>query len=335
VHQFEIWPQLRRRRSLISAQGWSASDNLGDNQSKQNETLKRVITYLTHIGNVQHNLKDLKPFQIVSLLDMLYEYAHTFVLIVRHVEELIDGLGWEKAPNGYFEDPAVATSYRTRLADTIEFCKAIGIDVSHHIARINEFADPQYRSTDQVKCLEARLEDLLHKIQDDLEDRSFLYIPNERCPYFDQNGLFGTEVASRFPKANQEIRQAGNCYAIGSHTACVFHLMRSVEHGARALVKSLRVTKQLPRPVELCTWDDLITTLAGGLNAMAKGRRKSTKVADKSEFYNHAVGQLRNFKDAWRNNVAHTRKMYQPGETKDIMDNTRQFMQHLALRLKE
>jgi hypothetical protein len=241
----------------------------------------------------------------------------------------------KEAPNGYFEDPTVAESYRTRLATTIEFCNGIGIDVSNHMARINEVIHPEYRSTDQIKRLEARLEDLQHKIEDDLKDRSFLYIPNERKAYFDQPELFGPDVKDRFPTANKEIREAGNCYAIGSHTACVFHLMRTVEHGARALVKNLRVIKTLPRPVELCSWNDLITTLTGGLNAMAKGRRKSTKVADKSEFYNHAVGQLRNFKDGWRNNVAHTRKMYQPGETKDIMDNTRQFMQHLALRLKE
>lgn len=45
--------------------------------------------------------------------------------------------------------------------------------------------------------------------------------------------------------------------------------------------------------------------------------------------------QFRNFKDAWRNNVSHTRTVYQAGQTKDIMDNTRQFMQHLAERLKE
>lgn len=111
--------------------------------------------------------------------------------------------------------------------------------------------------------------------------------------------------------------------------------MRAVEYGARTLVKSLRVTKKLKRPVELCEWGELIKALESGLTKMATGRRKSTKVAERSEFFNHAVGQLRNFKDAWRNNVAHTRKFYQPAETKDIMDNTRQFMQHLALRMKE
>lgn len=110
----------------------------------------KVITYLTHKAGVQHNLGDLKPFQIVSLLDMLHEYAYTFVLVVRQVEELISELGW-------------------------------------HV---------------QGKRLEARLEDLLHKIQDDLENRSFLYIPNERKDYFDQSELFGAAVAVGFPHAN-------------------------------------------------------------------------------------------------------------------------------------
>jgi hypothetical protein len=27
---------------------------------------------------------------------MLYEYAYTFLLVIRHVEELIDELGWQQ-----------------------------------------------------------------------------------------------------------------------------------------------------------------------------------------------------------------------------------------------
>lgn len=111
--------------------------------------------------------------------------------------------------------------------------------------------------------------------------------------------------------------------------------MRAVEYGARAMVKALRVSKALDRRVELCVWSELIAALESGLKSAAVGRRKSLAASEKSEFYNHAVGQFRNFKDAWRNNVSHTRKTYQPGETRDILENTRQFMQHLALRLSE
>jgi len=148
--------------------------------------------------------------------------------------------------------------------------------------------------------------------------------------------LFG--VKSKFPKANEEITQAGNCYATGSYTACVFHLMRAVEIGARKLVIALNAAKYLMppnRPVELCTWEDLLKALDKGVTDKGANTRNDPVKKATYEYYNHAVAQFRNFKDAWRNNVSHKRETYQQGKAKDIMDNTRQFMQHLASRLTE
>jgi hypothetical protein len=65
------------------------------------------------------------------------------------------------------------------------------------------------------------------------------------------------------------------------------------------------------------------------------GSRGDADKKAKLEYYSHAVGVFRNFKDAWRNKVSHVRHVYQPEETKDAMDNTRQFLQHLAEKLKE
>ncbi len=162
-----------------------------------------------------------------------------------------------------------------------------------------------------------------------------MFIPPSEASCYENPALFGQDVASKFPAANGEITAAGNCYATGNNTACVFHLMRAVEHGARALVKGLRVTNKLKHKLELSEWGDLIAALDDGLKPLAVGKRKSLIKTERFEFYNHAIAQFRNFKDAWRNNVSHTRKVYQPGQTKDIMDNTRQFMQHLAAKLAE
>lgn len=166
----------------------------------------------------------------------------------------------------------------------------------------------------------------------------FGFIPREHAPYFQQDALFGTEVNESFPSAAEDIKEAGNCYAHGLYTACVFHLMRAVEVGARRMVGALKAGKYLNppnRPVELCTWDDLLKALDKGVADLAAGTRTDPRKKATYEFYHHAVGQFRNFKDAWRNNVSHKRETYQPGKTKDIMDNTRQFMRHLASRLKE
>jgi hypothetical protein len=191
-----------------------------------------------------------------------------------------------------------------------------------------------------------QLEEIISAIVADLEEKQFFYMPPEFATYYDQDDLFG--IADFFPKANEEIKMAGNCYATGNNTACVFHLMRAVEIGAKAMVSALKAQKYLvtpvnikgakkmvKKPVELCDWKMLRDGLTKALTGLEKGTRTSLSKKETLEFYSHAISQFSHFKDAWRNSVAHSRKIYQTGETSDIMNNARQFLQHLAQRVKE
>jgi hypothetical protein len=188
--------------------------------------------------------------------------------------------------------------------------------------------------------LSFELKELHREIAEALSIHKFIVLPGSDAEFYDNYLLFGFDVAKEFPQANIQIKFAGTCYAVGSYTACVFHLMRAVEVGARCMVTKLKVQRHLmrngrPMPVELCDWGMLIAALEKGMLALAQGTATSKRKKDNFEFFNHAVGAFRNFKDAWRNNVAHMRKEYKQGEAKDIIDNTRQFMQHLAIKLKE
>ena len=211
-------------------------------------------------------------------------------------------------------------------------CAKYDIDVSYYTERARNKVDDPSRFT---FTLPSAVNDIKNCIVRDLGNRKFMYIPSPDAGYYNQSELFGPEVCDRFPKANKEITAAGNCYATGNYTACVFHLMRAVEYGGRRLVIALKVQGKLGKPMALCEWGDLMRALDDGVKSFSTGSRQSTHKKATFEFYNHAVAQFRNFKDAWRNNVSHTRSTYMPGVTKDIMDNTRQFMQHLATRLKE
>lgn len=189
--------------------------------------------------------------------------------------------------------------------------------------------------------LAAKAEELERRIREGLARRVFMYVPPDDVRHYNQTELFGADVKTKFPKANKEITEAGNCYATGNNTACVFHLMRAVEMSARAMVRALGAGRYLVNkqgkqiPVELCDWWTLVSALQKGLDDLSAGTGTSKHKKRKFEHYNHAVASFRNFKDAWRNHVSHTRELYLAGQTKDIMDNARQFMQHLAARLRE
>jgi hypothetical protein len=183
---------------------------------------------------------------------------------------------------------------------------------------------------------------LRESIQHAFSERLFFCMPPEHAKFYQQANLFGADFAGRFPEGNKEVVIAANCYAVELYTACVFHLTRAVEIAARVMVSALGVQNELKNqqsgkivPVKLCTWETLLTGLEKGVKKKEANISTSAAKRETYEFYSHAVSQFRSFKDAWRNKTAHKRATYQAGQAKDIMDNVKQFMLHLANRLKE
>jgi hypothetical protein len=276
------------------------------------------------------NLNALKPCQIVSLLDMIDFEAGAFIGVVNRLISIRKDLE-SRVPETLSDDEKAAMEIHLVQAGAV--CERYGIDVSYYTERVTRKLE---RPDEFTYSIASAVDGVKHSIFEKLRNRKFLYMPAEDADYYGQADLFGDQIKSRFAKANEEVTQAGNCYATGNYTACVFHLMRAVEIGARKMVFALKVQSELNgKPVGLCEWGDLIRAIEKGVQNLSSGTRKSVAKKTTFEFYNHALGQFRNFKDAWRNNVSHTRTTYQAGFTKDIMDNTRQFMQHLATRLKE
>lgn len=181
------------------------------------------------------------------------------------------------------------------------------------------------------------LDILNDRIIDELEDIFFLFIPSERAAYFNNKSLFGQEVAAKFPNANREFQEAGNCYATENYTACVFHLMRSLEYGLRALARNLRVSFRRGRkivPIDLQHWGNIINEIESKideLNKLPRSRHKTRSL----QFYSEVAKEFRYFKDAWRNHVMHTQAEYNQRDADRVIEHVRDFMQHIATKLKE
>jgi hypothetical protein len=244
--------------------------------------------------------------------------------------------------------------WRTLLNELEAVCKEIEIEPAlDQIARMRgnlEFggiAFPHKEIVDMARELKTRIDEGLTR-------RTFIYIPTANAEYYEQDALFGPEVAEKFPEANKEIREAGNCYATGNYTACVFHLMRAVEIGAKAMVYHMKAQKHLgthewvkgvrvfkKKPVELCDWRMLIGGLRTALGELEKGTATDPRKKAKHAFFSEIVEAFSLFKDAWRNKLSHGhditpgRKLYLEGETTDIMKSTKRFMRLLAQRVKE
>jgi hypothetical protein len=308
-----------------------------------------------------------RPFQLTSTLDMLRVYAGLAYSILTQIE------GYEtqfkkKCDNGKGDDvltPKEKNRFSVITGMALMECGNLElIEPLKRKRKIRRYIDPPHGRKRVALRLtydkaHAQLEELRDAILSELQERIFLRIPTDRESYYcdedekqspltdlakiiknkpykplfdDETKPLEKRFSQRWPTANEEIVAAGNCYATGNNTACVLHLMRAVEHGARAMVAGLGVTDKLQYPIELCSWEDLIQVLEPPVRALRT--RKLREQNREWEFYDKALGHFQHFR-AWRDPIAHARRTAQEGETKDALNNVRQFMVHLNERLEE
>ena len=179
----------------------------------------------------------------------------------------------------------------------------------------------------------------------ELAKRKFLYVRPDCSGFVDSDALFGDQVKEAFPSAAFDIRESGNCLASELPTAAVFHLMRCVEWGLRALGTNLGIrrlrcrnkktgkTKYLALP--WAQWEDIINQIKSRVALRLVKAQRGPKKQQYQEFYNPSVDNIERFKDAYRNHVMHTRREYTPSEALVIFEQVRYLMVRLATRLSE
>ena len=193
------------------------------------------------------------------------------------------------------------------------------------------------------QALGVHLQNVCDTIRAEADKKKFVFIESDRSHYL--GGYpFGLEVAVAFPRAVNDISQAGECLAFECSTACVFHLMRAVELGMRALCADLGMTKTKRRrksgtfvyvPIEYSEWEKILDELQGKVDAKLFRLKRGAEKQKLQEFYYPALQDLRGFKDAWRNHVMHSRADYTREEAMAVFSHVERFMVNLSTRIGE
>lgn len=156
------------------------------------------------------------------------------------------------------------------------------------------------------------------RVLDELGDRFFIVLPNEMAQYYKQpEPLFGASVESAFPKASEDIAEAGKCLAVGRSTATVFHLMRAMESSVVALGSKLNATVIDKDNLEL-EWGKILRNINGAIEALPRGSEK--------ESWSNASSLLLHAKIAWRNPTMHPKQTYTIEQARQIINCCRAFM---------
>lgn len=112
--------------------------------------------------------------------------------------------------------------------------------------------------------------------------------------------------------------------------AAVFHLMRVVEFGLRALCDDLGVTEIKKGPVEYATWDAILQKLPEHVDKKINAMSRSPKKQAAQAFYFPALKEINGFEDAWRNHIMHSRSAYNSADSLAVFSHVDRFMRSLA-----
>lgn len=170
--------------------------------------------------------------------------------------------------------------------------------------------------------LKSSIKELNTIVQDELEEKLFLFVPANRAEYWDESPLFDEKVQKRLPKAIDDMVEAGKCLAVARYTACVFHLMRVVEIGAKKLGKKL-----VPSLTHKATLGDITRAIAPVIVAMPT---HTAKESERKEAFSKTADHLNHIKDGWRNKTMHPGLSYNEDETFRMFNNVREFMRLLV-----
>lgn len=163
--------------------------------------------------------------------------------------------------------------------------------------------------------------DLRSRIEDQLSSRLFLFVAPNRAQYYESATLFGTAVNDKFPKALDDIEDAGEALALGLGTSCVMHLMRVMEVGLKELAAGLKIP-YAP------SWESYLTQIQNKISTKPKMKGVAWKRQEK--FYRDISGDLMTVKQAWRNPTMHIDRRYSVDESEEIFRSVRALMQRLA-----
>jgi hypothetical protein len=244
-------------------------------------------------------------------LEMQLEWTHRDALdLLTELRQLAD----EKAEE---------TAYTEALLESIE--KGLPAPKRRERDDLAELTDYIIRSKEKLtpELFRRHASRLFATLDKDLARRVFLSVDSLQVRFYQEEYPLGKKVADQFQSALIDSQEAGKCLALDRLTACVFHLMRVMEIGLKAVAKTLGVPHQND-------WGHYIREINQTLSA-----RKPAN-DEEAAFYREVVSHLHTIKTLWRNPTMHAGEFCKTRSQAEAIFNTVQvFMEHLATRVSE
>jgi hypothetical protein len=191
-----------------------------------------------------------------------------------------------------------------------------------------------------ITCDDVRsaLLDIESRFADHLVDIKLLVLNEQETSFFapadELLGFAGRPVegfSRAYPNSAFEIEEACKCLALGRQTACVFHCMRALEHGIKALCKLLSIP-DATKPADK-NWGKILDAVRAKTEEKWP---KNTRAPDSKGAQIEALYvTLDAIKNPWRNATMHVETIYAPHEALHIARCTGMFLLELMKHCDE
>jgi HEPN domain-containing protein len=265
------------------------------------------------------------PGEIVSLWDMLRVYAKDFVVLMQTIDRVRTSIthihqNVARSVGAFAHDPELIEescaglweSVGSLLVEAEAACTRMELkEPVTLMRRVRSLCDGRVYS---IPELQGWLGSIVELIQAQLGDRLLMCVASDTAAYWSDSPLFGEMAQKRLPRAVDDMVEAGKCLAVGRYTACVFHLMRVVEVGAKYFaVKKCKLA---------VSHKAMLGNIVGDISGyVARMPTATPKESDKKTAYSQAADHLSNIKDGWRNKTMHPGLNYTKEEADRMFKN--------------
>ncbi|MGO9569136.1 MAG: hypothetical protein ACLP5H_16500 [Desulfomonilaceae bacterium] len=285
------------------------------------------------------SLKDLfRPFQLVSLWDMLEIYAEPFVSAVTylldfHLRYQLSSCVDPQAVPGPLEVSkevafkALRTATLSRLEGLHKDLLSMECCVTANLVEqiIERIGIPDDRLMNSIMGQIGQINPtLIHE----LKSKKLYTIPAREAQYYKKDGtLLGEGVLTQFVGLDglrEDAEEAGNCFAVGRYTACVFHLMRIMESLVQEFATKLNATKKDGSPLDLQKekWYQIELAISRAIKVMDEG--------DLQDKYSATLDSLSRVRARWRNDTMHPKQTYTSPQAEEIIGAVQAFAEDFA-----
>ena len=173
--------------------------------------------------------------------------------------------------------------------------------------------------------------ELRNRFTDDLKHIQFFFVRSDLVAMYGDADLLGAAVSASFPSLAPEIEDIGSAFSLERWTASVFHSIRCLEAGIRAITRCLKIpdpTKGTDR-----NWSSIGRAIKQAMDT--QWPTAADKMTPDYRIFDGIYGALTAMQNPYRNETMHLEARYDEGSARHILEMVRGLMHKIAARCDE